>query len=859
MKDTLLKLGPQRVYEGRNLEQIMFPIGGIGTGCVGLSGYGMLQEWSIFNRPNIGTSLENTFPLIWARERGKEPVCRVVGGPPAPPYMSGGGQDPKIVGDGFPHMDSNTFRGEYPFAWVDFACRDLPVEISLEAYNPFIPNEPVDSGFPAAILKYTVKNTRRSSVRVSLAWIVQNAVGSIGQADRDKVLGHVEFGYGKNVNAYIERDGLRGVLMTSRKWKKSHPRFGSMAIATDAKHVTVMRYWTDQGGFAPRHELWDRFSATGELPDHEFTATQDLHTSPGGLGARARLKPGESRELRFYISWYFPNFEKYWHEMGAHVKALQACQCPPVRKLPVWKNYYARQFDDAFDVAVKLHKREDELCEKTKAYHTALFSSTLPPYVLDAISSTVSTLKSPTCLRLTDGAFYAFEGSSNAGGCCEGSCTHVWNYQQALPFLFPSLERSMREMDYRHNMAPDGQMVFRLALPPGGLQEHTFKPCPDGQLGGIVKMYRDWKISGDDDWLRRLWPRVRKALEYAWEIWDPEKSGVVTGVQHNTYDIEFYGANPMIACFYLSALQAGAELAEYLGESRRAVEYRQILERGRAWIEENLYNGDYYVQEYDPVEAPVHQYGTGCLSDQLLGQWLGQISGLGYVLDQRRVRKTLRSTFRFNFQKDVRAHANAQRVYALQGEGGLLLCSWPRGGRPAVPFIYSDEIWTGIEYQVASHCILEDLIDEGLTIVRTARERYDGLKRNPWDEYECGHHYARAMSSYGLLLALSGFEYDKGAGLLGFAPRIHQHAFRCFWSIDGAWGTYHQDRHSATVTVCHGEYALKRLNLRCVSDRRKCVVRFGRKKTVTTFAPGGGICFASPIHLRPGSNLSIAF
>ena len=197
----------------------------------------------------------------------------------------------------------------------------------------------------------------------------------------------------------------------------------------------------------------------------------------------------------------------------------------------------------------------------------------------------------------------------------------------------------------------------------------------------------------------------------------------------------------------------------------------------------------------------------------MLGQWLVRLSGIGYVLDETRVKKTLRAIFKHNWRPDMREHANAQRVYALHDDAGLLLCSWPRGGRPAIPFPYSDEVWTGIEYQVASHCILEGLVEEGLAIVKGARDRHDGIKRNPWDEFECGHHYARAMSSYGLLLALSGFTFDKGAGIIGFAPRICQDSFTTFWALDGAWGSYAQTAKKATLSVLYGRLALSRLDL----------------------------------------------
>ncbi len=854
-KQELLRLGPQRTFSGASLSQIVFPLGGIGTGSVGLTGTGGLRDWEIFNRPNFGGSFPYTFPILFAKERGKEPVCRVVQGLVPPPHTGGGGGDPHANGEGFPHMEHCTFRGEYPFAYIEMKSRKLPVTVSLEAYNPFIPSCPDDSGFPAAIFHYTLKNTTRNPVTATLAWSLFNPIGSIGVAEGDRHLGQVEYGLGQNVNEYVDLGRVRGLSFTSKKWSPGHPRFGSMALMTPEKNVDVMTHWLREGWFTPRHEFWDTFSATGRLPQHNYGPSDDGQSDAGALGVRLSLRPGESKRITFYLTWHFPTFEKYWHQTACD----SSCGCSSGEKQakPAWKNYYAVQFADALDVARKLHDQERVLYARTKQFHDALFSSTLPPYVLDAVSSTMAILKTATCIRLADGTFYGFEGCAPAGGCCEGSCTHVWNYQQALAFLFPSLERSMRMADYTHNMREDGGMCFRLQLPLGS-DPNTFHACADGQMGGIIKMYRDWKISGDDAWLRRLWPKVRRALEYAWVQWDADKDGVMDGVQHNTYDIEFLGPNPLTACFYLGALVAGAEMAGHLGESERAEAYRAVYEKGRAWVDAHLFNGAFYVQNYDPEKAPKYQFGEGCLSDAVLGQWITSLSGLGYVLDENHIRKTLQSIVRYNWKSEMFEHANAQRVYALNDDAGLVLCTWPRGGRPAVPFPYSDEVWTGYEYQVASHCIMEGLIIEGLSIVKGARDRHDGVKRNPWDEFECGHHYARAMSSYGLLLALSGFTFNKGAGTIGFDPRVHTDSFRTFWALDGVWGTYSQKRRKATLSVIFGKLALSRIDLPGFASPGPVQLRARRRVIKTEADEFGSITFRKELVLKAGDKLVIA-
>jgi hypothetical protein len=331
-----------------------------------------------------------------------------------------------------------------------------------------------------------------------------------------------------------------------------------------------------------------------------------------------------------------------------------------------------------------------------------------------------------------------------------------------------------------------------------------------------MKVHREWRISGDTAWLRGLWPNVRASLDYGIATWDPDRKGWVEEPHHNTYDIEFWGPDGMITSFYLGALQAAVRMGAALGDDVSG--YAALLAAGTARANAELYNGEYYFQrvewktlrastadpkndvyglnDYSPearalfdAEGPKYQYGSGCLSDGVLGAWLAQVTAVGDVLDQSKVLSHLLAVHRYNFKRDLSAHANPQRPsYAVGTEGGLLLCSWPKGGVLSLPFPYSDEVWTGIEYQVASHLILMGRVHEGLEIVRACRARYDGRVRNPFDEYECGHWYARALSSYALLESLSGARYDAVDKVLHLRPRIAGD-FRSFLATATGFGT----------------------------------------------------------------------
>jgi uncharacterized protein (DUF608 family) len=391
----------------------------------------------------------------------------------------------------------------------------------------------------------------------------------------------------------------------------------------------------------------------------------------------------------------------------------------------------------------------------------------------------------------------------------------VWNYAQAIPHLFPALERTLRETEFGPSQDERGHQAFRTALPIRP-QVHDFHAAADGQLGGIMKVHRDWRVSGDLAWLRALWPKVKASLDYCIETWDPEHKGWVEEPHHNTYDIEFWGPDGMCTSFYLGALQAAVAMGRALGDD--VAPYASLVEAGTRRAQAELFNGEYFHQQvefstlrasraedrnnllglntYSPEarallekEGPKYQYGSGCLSDGVLGSWMAMVCGVGQVLDPGKVTSHLASVHRYNLKKDLSAHANPQRPsYAYGAEGGLLLCTWPKGGAPALPFVYSNEVWTGIEYQVASHLIMMGKVQEGLEVVRTCRDRYDGRIRNPFDEYECGHWYARALSSYALLQALSGARYDAVEKVLYLRPRIAGD-FRCFLATATGYGT----------------------------------------------------------------------
>ena len=880
---------PYFLYTKERLNEISFPLGGIGAGCIGLAGNGRLVDWEIRNRPNKGSFNGYSHFAVKVEKDGRVIDARVLNSDLHPPYTGSfkeqnfrgfGFGPPRAYLSGVPHFRDAEFRGEFPFASIAFVDDTFPGKVTMTAFNPFIPLNDKDSSLPAAFFEIQVKNTTDEP----LDYAVVSCVGNMN-------------GRSMGYNRFTQRKGVKGIRMGCRGVELDDVRYGELTIATDEEDISYREYWYRGSWFDDLEMYWSDLTAPGKFKNRTYKSEEGSYAIASGnevdmctLAVHFSLKPGESKKVRFVLTWYYPNCYAYWKGGGSDQTCCQSsCGCKSYIKAQ-WKNYYAGLFLDSLDCAIYALHNWDRLYEETLCFKEALFSSTLPPVVLDAISANIAILKTPTCLRLEDGSFYGFEGCHCDSGCCEGSCTHVWNYAYALPFLFPQLERSMRELDYRYNMGEDGDMAFRLQLPLGS-KRWEFRPCVDGQFGNVLKVYREWKISGDTKWLRKLWPSVKKSIEYAWaetnkDRWDPERTGVLTGRQHHTLDMELFGPSSWLTGFYLGALKAGAEMAEHLGEEDTAREYLDIFQRGKKWVDSNLFNGEYYyhlidlndksiLERYDVGKSDTivggatvntywneekgeikYQVGEGCLVDQVLAQWHANLIGLGEIFDPDKVRKAVYSVYKNNF-KSMRDVFNPCRVFSLNDEKGVIICSYPEGRRrPAVPVPYAQETMNGFEYQIAVHLIQEGFIKEGLEIVDAIRSRYDGYRRNPWNEYECGNNYARSMASYSLLLALSGFMFDMVKGMIGFNPVIGDHRFKVFWSLDSGWGVFERTSDEINLKVLYGHLDIKELCLPFAENRAVKSVFVGNVP-VAYKKDGASIQFGDVVRISKGQGMRI--
>ena len=832
-------------YDQDHLGRIALPLGGIGTGTVSLGGRGDLRDWEIMNRaakgfvPVIGRRSLGPFFALYVKTADGQTATRAIEGPiELSGYEDSHGST--VPNHGLPRFRQCSFAAAYPLGQVMLSDPEVPVDVRIKAFNPLIPCDAEASGIPVAVLRYVLYNKTDKSVTASVCGSMPNFIGIDGSGKTKDWKGDLVAAGGKaNRNRFRKGQNVQGIFMDSGGVVPRAEQWGTIALTTPlvrfakqssgaragvspvrsktptSNGVSYRTAWLRQAWGSSTLDFWDDLSDDGKLQERKATR-EDMPMA--SLAVEVELPPCGTEEVTFLLTWHFPNRQS-WTPKGNEKDRIG--------------NYYATQYSDAWDVAEKFMPQLAKLEERTVGFVRTFCRSELPEVVKEAALFNISTLRTQTCFRTEDGRFYGFEGSSNNRGCCVGSCTHVWNYEQATAFLFGDLAKSMREVEFAHATNNKGLMSFRVHLPLERAQNFA-KTAADGQMGCIMKMYRDWQLSGDDQMLETLWPGVKRALEFCWIKggWDADRDGVMEGCQHNTMDVEYYGPNPQMGVWYLGALRAAEEMARYLGEDDFAATCRNLFERGKAWIDENLFNGQYYEHEIRPPKdkseiapslligmgakdptRPDYQLGSGCLVDQLVGQYMAHVCDLGYLLEPANVRRTLRSIMKYNLRESMYGHFNCMRSYALGDESALLMASYPKD-RPKNPFSYFTEVMTGFEYTAAVGMLYEGQVRNGLKCIRNIRDRYDGRKRSPFDEAECGHHYARAMASWAAVPALTGFGYSGVEESMTFAAQDGTF----FWSNGYAWGECSLKRGKKRVrvelSVLHGELALSRFVLR---------------------------------------------
>ena len=724
-----------KTYEGENLRRVKMPVGGIGTGTISLAGRGALVDWQLCNRPDIGhtPACHHASSAFWLRTKDADGrvAARLLEGP-VDSELYEGQEGAPVANHGFPRFRHCRFKTAYPLAQVELKDGSLPVAATLEAMNPLVPGDVAASSLPVALLRWRLVNMTDLPVGVSVLGFIVSPAGD----DIDR--------------SAVATNGLRGAQIGSSRAKDVRDR-GDVALVVPetAGEVSVATRVDDPGWMVKQDRFWKQFCATGRAADYHDSTAKSVEPVVA-VSVRLELAPHATASVPFVLCWRYPN-RMDWNQKV------------------VLGNHYATQFATPAEAAARLVDGLEAYERQTVAFVRSVCGRAAPDVVQEAALFSLTALRTETCFRTADGHFFGWEGIFDKKGSCFGSCTHVWGYEHALVDLWPSLAKDMAEIQFGPMSDERGHMAFRVGLPLGEKARGWATAAADGQMQCIVKAYEIWKKTGDGVWLRRLYPRIRKAVSYAWVPggWDADRDGVMEGCQHNTMDVEYYGPNPQMEFLYLAALKAVAAMSDYVGEGAFADDCRNLVSRGQAWTEENLFNGSYYEHKVVPptgavepgttqgnakdLKNPDYQLGAGCLVDQLLGDYASRAVGLGPVADVRHAERALDTILRRNASGNFAGAYNCGREYAFSDEPALKMAWYPEGRMPGKPFPYYGENMTGFEYVVAANLAQRGRLEEAERVVRNIRSRYDGRKRNPFDEAECGHHYARAMAAWTVL------------------------------------------------------------------------------------------------------------
>ncbi len=781
---------PTTYLKSKNeLQYIGMPVGGIMAGGVYLGGDGRLWLWDIFNDNQEGIE-----PKIVNWTGGKTTHDSYVRSRDGANYVEPS-KDIRPLQQGFilkfeyngktiyktleeKDWDEIAFEATYPIGTIKYTDKNLPVELILEAYSPFIPLNEEESGLPATILSFSVKNNSNSNVKASLLGYLENKTG-IHSADPNFCRRENEVRKDGQLTAIAES---LPILKKNNKKPEERPDYGTMCIAV-LDHKAKAYCSLDPS-------IPARCFGQKEIEKCSKPVQEPLI---GGVQTDLNISPNNAQKANFIISWNFPNLKIYPDKIKDNGR------------------YYQNRFQNALDVVKYVQTYFERLSSTSKLWKETWQESTLPHWFLERTFLNINTLATTNCHQFSSGRFWAWEGV----GACPGTCTHVWQYAQAMGRIFPALERDCRERsELGIAMQEDGGIIFRA--------EMETRPAIDGQAGTILRCYREHQMSADDSFLKRNWPKIKKATQFIINQ-DKNGDGMEDTPMENTLDAVWDGEIAWIVGICISGVRAAEEMAVEAGDTGFAKVCAEYVKKGSKNMDKYLFNGEYYIHRPDKEKgrAKLGSYNTSHI-DQVLGQaWAHQL-GLGYIQDKNKVRSALQSLWKYNFTPDVGPYIAVNqggRPYALPGEGGMIMNTNPKneakpyGDNVTWQMGYFHECMSGFEYQVAAHMIAEGMVDEGMVMIRAIHDRYNAAKRNPFNEIECSDHYARAMASYGAFITACGFEYHGPKGYIRFSPKWGADNFTAPFTAAEGWGTYSQQQSggkmTCSLTAKYGKVQLK--------------------------------------------------
>jgi uncharacterized protein (DUF608 family) len=766
-------------------------LGGVGSGWFELRHDGRFRNWNICNNepyaagPALGDKARHAlFFLVRFHERGGHPFIKIL---QIPDEVDTGAVPSQFFA--FPYMtgiERIDYEASFPFSRLRFRDRDLPLDIELEAFSPFIPHDIRNSSLPAAVFRFRVRSRAKRPAEVMLLAALQGFAGH--DVARKRFAGRV-----------VEGADWRMMELGAEMIDPAHDTWGTQAMMSLAADSTWYLGWDHRH---PYYEKLIENPTLGNVDDipgrnhRKDEATGERlagGTLRGSIAVSRTLRPGAGFDHTFVTAWHFPN--RY-----AGTKNRTVDTTVPRR---FEGHYYANFFDGATAVATYVRERLDDLEARTRAFRDRFFDSSAPRVVLDQVNSHLNTFLTSAWLT-RDMNFGIQEGLTSDRSWGPLATIDVSLYGAVMTeALFPELHRNMMRAHARLQ-APSGEVGHGIDRNFASVDTHEHvKGRLDLPSQYAILVLRGFFASGDRAYIQELWPSVKRALEYVMRERDMNGDGLpdMEGAMCTYDNFPMYGAASYVCSLWLSALAHAVAAARALGDAEAEARYASLLAKGREVFERKLWAGSHY-RLYNDEGGARGDRDEGCLTDQIVGQWANALSGLGDLLDPARMKKALGTILRL-----------ARRPW------GLVNCRWP--GEPwlhPIPAnVWADQAntcWSGVELAFASLLIYEGRVDDGLALVRhvDARYRREGLY---FDHQEWGGHYFRPMSAWAILNALLG--YSARDGEYAFDPRMDGGRLRLFFAFADGTATYRRasvrGRAAIEIRVHTGEFRPRRLAL----------------------------------------------
>ncbi|MCT4648573.1 MAG: non-lysosomal glucosylceramidase [Carboxylicivirga sp.] len=812
-KSYLLERGEPTTYKGNNLGAIQFPVGGIGTGCIQYDGNAVPRFWQIFNNMTHDF-VPNSFFAVRVKDNNGIHVRAL---------------QTKDV-EGFKGMNTLKASSRFPFISYDFND-ELPADIRMDIFNPFIPTDLKNSEIPAVFYRFTIANIGDEVIEVSLLASQQNAVGFtqvekiFGESfaanfqasiNRELVTGNNSSYYGGNTNTVNTVKDTK-VLLMDGPYEKTDVHYGQMALMVLNKELEV------QGTAAWNNnmQLANYFAKTGNIKGKPETAASKKGTTwSGALNSKLIVLPGETKNIDMVLTWYFPNGLN-----GGHMEKWDAWGKGD------WEgqgNNYANYWSNISELNSYIIDNYSWLYNTSEKFTDCYYQTNFPWWLTERLGNQLAILKSRTIFHDKRGYLGLWEGCGAGDGSCAGNCNHVWHYAQSHARLFPEMGRKIKEQTF-DAIKEDGQIPYRQ---PAG------SPAFDGQCGDIIGAYREYLLSADKTWLEGQYPAIKKAMNYMVNKHDADHDGWLSDApKHTTYDASMTGNPSFLSSLYAVALKASSEMARIAGDTEQSTIWNKIASNSIMLQDERLWNGEYYYQVRGEKNAT--DYENGCMADQLLGQWWAYQLNMGSLYPDYRINTATKAVLKYNFKSNLKNHTQVARKFAKDDEAGMVGTTWPDNDRTSYASGYSDEVWTTYEYTIGSVLMKYDNMRGAATLLRSGYDRYDGTLKegyktdngwgnfgfsgNPFGDDECGQFYSRALASWSVLMIAQGFEYEGPDGRIAFNPVWKPEAHTSFFSSALGWGTFSQIKEAGylknKLELAHGSLTLKEIGVPALEDK----------------------------------------